>query len=261
MNIERGVSFNFKNRIDYSPVKIVPEGGAHILVKYDVNNWQRTTPIVDKALRETDPHGVVTLQIGENKTTILNGEVTVPDGASVDCTIPDQAEPIHIEVHRNDSKAMVFDPHHDAKHMHHLEGETPYTAQEFPNPLEPKMKVWEEKSPTYLNGKQLEEILGFNINMLNQKGFLHPRYEENSTVRYYTKPDILRAFLVTTVKKENKLRFWSQIRSSSVSPFTRQSLDHMRQQPQWNEMAKRALTFGVNLDIVVNEILDHIPQR
>lgn len=259
MSIE---SFSFKNNcIRYSPVKIVPEGGAHIEVSYIPDNWQRTTPVIDVAPIDDGADGTVTLTIKKDviheKTTIRNGEVTVPDGATVTCAMDKELQPIQIDVHRNGSKPMVFDPNTDTTHMHHLDGASPFTGQEFPNPLEPKMKAWEEKTPDVLNQKQAQEILHFGIDALVKKGFIHPRYEEYSTVKYVTPLDIVRAFLVHSIKKTQHLPFWSQISSSSISPMTEKIIAYIQQQPDWSDVVKRGKTFGIDLDNTMNELQKH----
>lgn len=259
---ERGdVDFNFKNHIRYSPVKIVPEGGAHIDVTYDPNKWQRTAPVIDQSPAENDAHGSISLHIGhENPITVQNGEVSVPDGATVDCTIPG-LQPIHVEVHRDGSKPMALDPNTDPNHYHHIDGETPYTAQEFPNPLEPKMKIWEDKEPMYLNTKQVDQILGFSVKTIVEKGFIHPRYEKPNTSAQFTATDVLRALLVNTVKKEQHLVFWSQVSASSINPFTEQKLSHLREKTEWDEVVKRSRTYGVDLEQLVTTLLQNMSHK
>ncbi|MFZ2024795.1 MAG: hypothetical protein WAV51_00735 [Microgenomates group bacterium] len=266
MSIERG-GFSFKNNINYSPVKIIPEGWGNVFVHYEPNNWQRTTPVIDSGIPDHGAQGAITLQIGKEKpTTIPKGEVTVPDGATVTCTYftkndPKGMQPITIELYRNGSSPTVFDPNKNTteEKKFSLESQSVLTGEEFPNPLEPKMKVWEEKNPTYITQSQVEEILGFNVSMLIKKGFIHPRYHDHKgTIKEFTMHDVLRAFLIKTVKTENHLVFWSQIRSSTVTPFTEKNVQYLREQSDWPELVKRGKTFGIDVEQYADSLLKNM---
>ncbi len=264
MNLERG-SFNVKNHINYAPVKIIPEGWGNVFVQYEPNNWQRTTPVIDPAEPDHKAQGTISLQIGKEKpTTIPNGEVTVPDGATVTCTYftknnPTGMQPITIEVYKNGSSPTVFNPNDADEKKFLLASQSAFTGEEFPNQLEPKMKVWEEKNPTYITQSQVEEILGFRVDILIKKGFIHPRYSDHKgTIKEFTTHDVLRAFLVHAVKEENHLVFWSQVRSSTVTPFTKQNVQYMKEQSEWNNLVKRGKSFGVDVEQYVDSLLKNI---
>lgn len=227
------------------------------MVTFESNPLQRTLPVIDKSPKENQSHGSITLKIGEEApVTVSDGEVTVPDGATVKCEIPG-LQPISVDVHRDKSKPMVFDPNTDTKHHHHLNGETPYTAQEFPQ-LEPKMKLWEEKAPKYINQEEMQQILGFDVKPLIKNGLLHPRYEQRQGVAQFAATDILQALLVKTIKNEKHFLFWRQMRSSSDVSMTEKSVMHLREQTEWSNIVKRGRTFGVELENTVNELVKNI---
>jgi hypothetical protein len=137
----------FERLINYSPAKIVPDGGAHVRVIQVEHGRNYTNCSIAPA--EFASEGEITLETPKRlfgiipvvqKETVPGGTVTVPEGATADVIGTDWSA--RVEVHKNNSPPMVRKTGEEK--FHHVNARHRESADMHPNPLYPQAGIWWE---------------------------------------------------------------------------------------------------------------------
>lgn len=127
-------------------VRVCPENGSTVYVQELASGRGYTDPVLLEPPPDVCAEGLL-LFAGLNQALDEANPgklLELPPGSTVVVYDEQQQPLVRIEVHRNNSLPMAKTPLEDC--FHHIDGESYFTATQFPNPLNPQVSVWAVKN-------------------------------------------------------------------------------------------------------------------